>query len=117
MQRVLSGNTATISFPHPIIVGEEVYTGPLNWEIGDAIGIFNPVDPVAGTSNAAVMATIDEANPQILRLTKVADEVAFSVKATYPGVSGPCSRPVVSLELIFAAPAVWISAACVEVGN
>ena len=72
---------------------------------------------MAGSSNAAVTAMIDETNPQILRLTKVADEVAFSVKASYPGAAGPCSRPVVSLELIFAAPSVWISAACVEVGN
>lgn len=117
MQRVLSGNTATISFPYPIIVGEEIYTGPLNWEIGDSIGLFNPVDPVTGTSNAAVMATVDEANPQILRLTKVVDAVAFSVRASYPGAAGPCSRPVVNLDLIFAAPSVWISAACVEVGN
>ena len=117
MQRVLSGNTATISFPHPIIVSDLVYTGPLTWELGDAIGIYNPVDPVAGAANAAATATIDQANPQILHLTKVADEVGFFVKASYPGVAGPCSKAAVELELIFAAPAVWISAACVEITN
>ncbi len=115
MQRNLSGNEATISFPQPIYVGEVIYTGPMNWELGNDIGIFNPVDPVSGTSNAAVTAVIDPTNPQILHLTKLADEVPFSVKATYPGVAGLCSRPTVSLDLVFSAPSVWINPLCVEI--
>ena len=112
----LVGNTASVSFPVPVMIGGAEYTGLIFWSLGDGAGIAGewvPVFPDTGAANAAVSAMIDPSNPQVLLLEKVADGVPFAIRAEYPGVAGPCSTTLREVSLIWSAPSVQLAPLCV----
>lgn len=113
--RYLQGDTAKISFSLPITIGKQVYNGPLIWELADDENNFITVDPNKGAKNECSKAVIDAADPQKLILTRICDNVNFTIRASYPGSSGPCSVPAMSLELAWGAPTVVLPEMCITI--
>jgi hypothetical protein len=113
--KYIENPTLSLSFSTPIMVGGAQYAGVLKWELGDANGVYVEVDPVNGSGVAAANAAIDPSNPQVLLVDRVAVGIDFYVRASYPGIVGPCSRPSVTDKFQFVAPSVWINPFCVDV--
>ena len=112
--QILYGNTADVSFPSPNTVGDLPYSGPLTWMLSDNNGVVT-VDPVSGGANSAVSATVDQVDPQVLHISKVAEGVSFSIVAQYDGAADGCSVIQSMRDLQWSAPSVFVNPMCVTV--